>query len=200
MRLMVGLARFLLLCTFVLLPPALATSQSTQPPPGWYKNSGPSIIYEAPHMNSIVRVVWENSYIYPHLGTDNRYWYAVVAYQNIGSQPLPLICPGATDPSIAKEHIRGTEGIPPNGDGVVAAEETACSRNPNFTGVLAPGGTVYYWAIFPNVPSGGEVSLELSNDPPTRSAWVIPWYYSFSASPPPVCPPELVRLGTCQEY
>lgn len=107
MSLVVGLARFLILCAFVLLLPALATSQTPQPTPGWYKNSGPSIMYEAPSQTSILRVVWENSYIYQHPGTDNLYWYAQVAYQNIGSQPLPVICPGATDPSIAKEPILG---------------------------------------------------------------------------------------------
>ena len=48
MSLVVGLARFLILCAFVLLLPALATSQTPQPTPGWYKNSGPSIMYEAP--------------------------------------------------------------------------------------------------------------------------------------------------------
>ena len=107
MSLVVGLARFLILCAFVLLLPALATSQTPQPTPGWYKNSRPSIMYEAPSQTSILRVVWENSYIYQHPGTDNLYWYAQVAYQNIGSQPLPVICPGATDPSIAKEPILG---------------------------------------------------------------------------------------------
>ena len=37
MSLVVGLARFLILCAFVLLLPALATSQTPQPTPGWYK-------------------------------------------------------------------------------------------------------------------------------------------------------------------
>jgi hypothetical protein len=174
------------------------TSTTTAPSPGWYKNSGPSIIYEAPYQNSILRVVWENSYIYQHPGTDNLYWYAQVAYQNIGSQPLPAICTGITDPSLAKEHIRGDQGIPPNSDSYVAAEETFCSRNPNFTDVVAPGGTFYYWAIFHNVPSQGELSLELSHDPPTRSAWLKPWAIPLSAPPPTECPPELVKLGTCR--
>ena len=184
----------------MLVLPALATSQTPQPSPGWYKNSAPAVLYEGPHMNSILRAVWENSYIYPHPGTDNLYWYAQVAYQNIGSQSVYAICPGATAPSLAKEHIRGTEGIPVDGDGVVAAEETFCSRYPNYIASLPPGETFYYWAIFHNVPPDGEVSLELSHDPPTRSAWLKPWYTPFSAPPPPVCPPELVRLGYCQEH
>jgi hypothetical protein len=71
-KLMVGVRRFLLLCTVVLLLPALAASQSTQPSPGWYKNSGPSDISPGPPW----RVVWQNSYIYQHPGTDNLYWYA----------------------------------------------------------------------------------------------------------------------------
>ena len=48
MRLMLGLVRLLILWACVLLLPALATSQTPQPTPGWYKNSGPSIMYEAP--------------------------------------------------------------------------------------------------------------------------------------------------------
>ena len=125
MSLVVGLTRFLILCAFVLLLPALATSQTPQPTPGWYKNSGPSIMYEAPSQNSILRVVWENSYIYQHPGTDNLYWYAQVAYQNIGSQPLPVICPGATDPSIAKEHILGGIQEPPGDRSRTRADFTA---------------------------------------------------------------------------
>jgi hypothetical protein len=115
----------------------------------------------------------------------------------VGNQPLPVICPGATDPSLAKEHIRGDQGIPPDGDGYVPAEETFCSRNPTFTATLAPGETFYYWAIFHNVPSHGQLSLELSHDPPTRSAWLNPWQSPFSAPQPAECPQELVTLGTC---
>jgi hypothetical protein len=106
-----------------------------------------------------------------------------------------------TNPSLAKEHIRGTEGLPPGVSGYVAAEETFCSRNPDFTGTLEPGGAHYDWAIFHNVPPGGEVSLEWGYEPYGVSAWVDPWYYLNSPDipPPAECPPELVTLGTCVE-
>jgi hypothetical protein len=37
--------------------------QPTQLAPGWYRNSGPSIIYE----DSNLRISWEKSYIYLHI-------------------------------------------------------------------------------------------------------------------------------------
>jgi hypothetical protein len=116
-----------------------------------------SIISE---LNTGLRVTWANSYIYQHPGTVNLYWYAQVEYRNMGSQNLPINCVGLTDPSLFKEHIRGTEGLPPSASGYVPADETFCSRNPNFTGIIEPGGAHYDWAIFHNVPPGGEVSLE----------------------------------------
>ena len=145
-----------------------------------------------------LRVVWENSYIYPYTGESPLYWYAQVEYHNLGSQPEPVICPGATNPSLAKVQIRGTEGLPPGVTDYITAEETFCSRNPNFIDSLEPGGTFYYWVIFRNVPSGGEVSLELDHDPYTVSEWVDPWYSPFDAPPPAECPAELVSLGICQ--
>jgi hypothetical protein len=154
-----------------------------------------SIISE---LNTGLRVTWANSYIYQHPGTVNLYWYAQVEYRNMGSQNLPINCVGLTDPSLFKEHIRGNEGLPPGASGYVPADETFCSRNPDFTGIIEPGEAHYDWAIFHNVPPGGEVSLEWG--PFGLSAWVDPWY---SAYPPDVprpaeCPPELVTLGTCQ--
>ena len=194
-KLMVSVRR-LLLCAVVLVFPTIAAAQP-QPAPGWYRSSAAggtgSIIYE----DSRVRITWEHSYIYQHPGPDNLYWYAEVIYHNLSSQPLPVSCSGTTSPSLAKEHIRGTEGIPPDGDGYVAAEETFCSRNPSFTAFIQPGEVAYDWAIFHNVPSGGQVRLELNYNPGGSSAWVDPWYAPFSAPPPGECPQELVNLGTC---
>ena len=187
------------LTVLLLFSPLLmkAAFAQPQPTPGWYRNSGPSIIYED---NSLgLRIVWEKSYIYQHPGTDNLYWYARVAFINEGSKPLSLNCVGHTNQLAIKEHIRGTEGIPPNGDGYVAAEETFCSRNPNFTGSLNPGDAIYDWAMFHNVPPGGEVRLEWGQY--GFSAWVDPWYspYSPDTPPPAECPHELVTLRTCVE-
>jgi hypothetical protein len=169
------------------------TTGQSQPTPGWYKNSDPSVIAE---LNTGLRVTWENSYIYEHPGADNLYWYAEIVYFNNGSQNLTLNCTGLADPALAKEHLRGTEGIPPDGDGYVAADETFCSRNHDFSMTLKPGETHYEWSIFHNVPPGGEIALEWA--PFGSSPWVNPWYSSFSASPPDECSPELVTLGMCQ--
>lgn len=194
-KLIVAVTRPLSFCGVLLAIPAITLAQL----PGWYSNSGAgqSIIYE----DSSLRVVWGNSYIYRHPGTDNLYWYAQVEYRNIGSQPLPITCVGVADPSLAKEHIRGTEGLPPGVSGFVPADETFCSRNPNLSFLIEPGGAHYNWAIFHNVPPGGEVSLEWDYGLPYGfSPWVNPWYTAYPPTTPrpAECPPELVTLGTCQ--
>jgi hypothetical protein len=116
-----------------------------------------------------------------------------VVYFNMGIQTLPVSCVGRTNPSRAMEHLRGTVNA-----GSVAAAETFCSRNPNFTASLGPGGTHTEWAIFHDVPwPGGEVSLEWM--PYGFSEWGDAWYapYPSAPPPPPECPPGLVILGTC---
>lgn len=170
------------------------SSFSVQSPlsPGWYRNSGAGgsyLIYD----DTRLRIMWQNSYVYKYPGNSPLYWYAQVIYSNLSSEPLPLTCAGRTNPSLVKEHMRGTANA-----GFVAAEETFCSRNPSFTTSLKPGETHYEWAIFHNVPwKGGEVSLEWM--PYGFSAtWVNPWHSPFSDPPPVECPPELVTLGTCQ--
>ena len=109
-------------------------------PPGWYRNSGAggqsSIIYEDKSLG--LKIVWENSYVYEYPGKDPLYWYTEVKYLNTGSQDLTINCVGRTEPSLAKEHMQGTANA-----GWVPAEETFCSRNPNFTASLKPGETHY---------------------------------------------------------
>src|SRR5947208_8937772 len=125
-QLMVVVARFLSLCAVLLVLPSVAVGQPT---PGWYRNSGPngeSIIYED---SSGLRVVWGNSYSYEHPRTVNLYWFAQLKYVNVGSQTLPLHCIGAADPSRVKEHIRGDQGIAPNGDGFGGATGTSCCHH-----------------------------------------------------------------------
>jgi hypothetical protein len=175
-KLLVAAARVLPLCAVLLVLPAIAASQPASLAHGWYRTSGPVIMVQD---SSGGVIEWMHSYIYPYPGNDPLYWYAQVRYLNPGNQPLPITCAGRTDPSLAKEHMRGT----PNA-GPVAAEDTFCSRNPNFTGALAPGGAHYEWAIFHHVPwEGGEVVLEWG--PFGVSSWVDPWYSPFSAPPPP---------------
>jgi hypothetical protein len=77
-KLMVGVARLLPFCAVLLALPSIAASQSTQPIPGWYTNSGRAPIHDGNEW----RIMWENSYIYQRPGTDNLYWYAQITYFN----------------------------------------------------------------------------------------------------------------------
>jgi Neprosin len=182
-------SRYFLVAIFTLTPGQAA------PLPGWYRNSGAdgpgSTIFE----DDRLKIMWENSYIYQHPGTDNLYWYAEVKYINKTKQPLGLTCIGF-DNSLVREHIRGTEGIPPDGDGYVMAEETFCTRNPNLNHSIDPEGTHHSWAIFHNVPPGGQVRLEWGQWG-SSAAWVNPWQIPFDSPPPGECPQELVNFGTC---
>lgn len=163
------------------------------PAPGWHHNGAGTILGVSAVLyqdSAGLRITWQNSYIYQHPGQDPLYWYTEVIYFNMSNQTLPVSCVGRTTPSFAKEHMRGTAN-----SGYVVAEETFCSRNPNFTASLGPGGTHTEWAIFHNVPwQGGEVSLEWM--PYGFSEWVDSWYSPYpSATPPPAeCPSELVGI------
>jgi hypothetical protein len=199
-KLLVVASRFLLLWSvlLVLQTPFEATGSEPQPSPGWYSNGGFGTICQ--NCGGLVghKTIWQNSYIYPHPGNDNLYWYAELIHINTSSQPITITCVGSnqSDPQIIKEHIRGTEGIPPDGNGYVSSDEHTCSRNPNLTVTLQPGQYDNGWAIFHNVPPGGEVSIEQGDF--GSSPWINPWYSSFSAPPPDECPSELVKLGFCQ--
>jgi hypothetical protein len=148
------------------------TPGATPPPPG----------------DTRLRIVWQNSYLYQHSGTDNRYWYAQVVYQNVGSQALTITCAGRTDPAVAKEHISETAEA-----GTFAATETFCSRNPDSTRVIDPGGVHYEWAIFNKVPEDGKVALEWESYGVAQGE--NPWEAAYPATMPhpAECPP-----GTCQ--
>jgi hypothetical protein len=167
------------------------TPGQSQPTPAWYTNSGGAVIQE----DSKLKIEWQNSYIYQHPGNDNLYWYAQITYRNKDSNILTINC-ATLNQYTPREHIRGAEGIPPDGDGYVVAEETFCSRYPGWSAILSPGDVFNYWAIFHNVPPGGEVSLEWQ--PYGSSPWVNPWPSPpFFGPEPGECPPELVTLGTC---
>jgi WD40 repeat protein len=161
-------------------------------PPNWcydIQNGRSSIIYEN---SSGLRILWGTSYVYQHPGESNLYWYAQVWYINVGQSTVPLSCDGRTDPSIVKELMRGTAD-----SGYVLAQATYCSYQPTYIGSIQPGAAHMEWAIFHNVPPGGEISLEWG--PYGSSQWVNPWYrpYPDNAPEPQECPPELVTLGYC---
>lgn len=93
------MTRFLALCAVLLALPAITAAQALAP--GWYRNSGPSTIYE----DSLLRTTWENSYIYPYPGDVPLYWYAKVApygsskwvepwyYSHPPNSSAPDVCP-----------------------------------------------------------------------------------------------------------
>lgn len=112
----------------------------------------------------------------------------------MGREPWIFTCQEEANLLVFKEHMVGTANT-----ASIAAEETFCSRNPNFTGSIKPGAAHFNWAIFHNVPwKGGQVSLEWGGY--GRSRWVDPWHSAYPSDVPlpAVCPPELVTLGTCQ--
>ena len=198
------------LLTFTAITTMQSVAQSVQPKPGWYYNAAGTISGESTAVygdgTASLRIIWGNSYIYQHPGTDNLYWYAEAVYVNLGNSEVAVTCVGRSNPSLAKEWIRGDEGIPDNGAGYVAADETFCSRNPAFSTSLKPGDVHIEWTIFHNVPSVGEIALEWggyvspnSTSPPI-SPWLGPWFsaYPSNTPAPDECPPELVSLGTCQ--
>ena len=183
---------------------AHTTTARAQPAAGWHDNSA----VNKPHTKVVdddagLIIDWDTSYVYQTpVGAGNLYWYAQIVYRNFGNQNITLTCSGLKNPNLAKENIRGTEGIASNSFGYVPADETFCSRNPTFSGVLKPGASHYSWAIFHNVPPGGEVSIQWGLNSKTfgTSAWVNPWSipYKPGTLPPEVCPTELVNLGTCR--
>jgi len=122
------------LLTFTAITTMQSVAQSVQPKPGWYYNAAGTISGESTAVygdgTASLRIIWGNSYIYQHPGTDNLYWYAEAVYVNLGNSEVAVTCVGRSNPSLAKEWIRGDEGIPDNGAGYVAADETFCSRNP----------------------------------------------------------------------
>ena len=106
-------------------PPQLST--------GWYKSNTENekpLIYED---NAGLRIVLGNSYVYPH-SNNKRYWYVELKYLNMSKHDLLISCIGHNEPSHIREHMRGANS------GSFAADETFCSRNPNFTGSIMPGG------------------------------------------------------------
>jgi hypothetical protein len=154
--------------------------------------------------------VWKHSYIYRSPGDLALYWYAQVVYENLGHQPVTVKCNGPVL-VFAEYNLPGSNKVQENmsgtpDSGMVNADETLCSHDPNYIRMIDPGGKHYDWAIFHNVPwnrilPGAEkslVSLQWGSYGPSQPAYL--WYKPLSNVPEPVeCPPELVTLKTCQE-
>ena len=104
------------------------------------------------------KVVWTSSVVQPYSSGVPLYWTAYLTYTNISSSSLTLTCPGDwVDASYVAEQMSGGDGD----DGMVSAESTTCTQNPDESVPVAPGGTFTAFATFHNVPwPGSAVAIE----------------------------------------
>jgi hypothetical protein len=189
--------QLILLCTTVMVIPAIAAAQTTLSGGAWYTSNDISPFYKDSHWS----IAWQDSFVYdypPQAGA--LYWYAHIVYRNISNQKLTLNCPTSSNNlTPIREHMRGTANA-----GYVDAAETFCTRYPGWLTILSPGDAFNDWAIFHNVPwkaPGSEVSIEWP--PYGFTPWVNPWangpfFVLGTTTIQPECPLELVTLGTCK--
>jgi eukaryotic-like serine/threonine-protein kinase len=98
------------------------------------------------------KVVWTSSVVRQYSSGVPLYWTAYLTYTNITSSSLTLGCPGDwASPGNVAEIMSGGDGD----DGLVYAETTNCSQNPDEAVAVPPGGTYTTWATFRNVPWPG---------------------------------------------
>jgi serine/threonine-protein kinase len=146
-------------------PPNNGTT--TQPPPGTPPSAsvcqpdgngctkagtytGPNAVISSDYTG--FKVVWTSSVVQEYSSGVPLYWTAYLTYTNITSDTLTLGCPGDwVSPSNVAEIMSGGDGD----DGLVYAETTICSQNPNEAAPVPPGGTFTAWATFHNVPWPG---------------------------------------------
>ena len=104
------------------------------------------------------KVVWTSSVVQPYSSGVPLYWTAYLTYTNISSSSLTLTCPGDwVDASYVAEQMSGGDGD----DGMVSAESTTCTEDPDESVAVAPGGTFTSFATFHNVPwPGSAVAIE----------------------------------------
>jgi hypothetical protein len=107
------------------------------------------------------KVVWTSSVVEPYSSGVPLYWTAYIRYTNISSSSLTLTCPGGwVNASYVAEYMSGGAGD----DGMVAAETTYCSQNPDATVTVPAGATFTSWATFHNVPwPGSAVAIGWGN-------------------------------------
>ena len=98
------------------------------------------------------QVTWTSTSVQPYSSGVPLYWTVGMTYKNVESSPLTLGCPGNwANASNVREYMSGGKG----NDGMVAADSTTCSQDPNWTETVAPGGTAEVYATFHNVPWPG---------------------------------------------
>jgi hypothetical protein len=175
---------------------SVGPAHAQQPAFGWY-GAEQNILSET--FDRPLRIVWERSYVYPSpRGTDRLYWYALIRYENYRADlSVDLACAPEKAPLVF-EHMRGTSN-----SGAVQAEETTCTRDPNWKVTIPPRGNAYQWAIFHNVPwSGGTAAIEwpgIYDNNTSTSAFIDPYACPWGAghAPPAEWPPELCNFGLC---
>jgi hypothetical protein len=94
-----------------------------------------------------------------------------MTYTNLSSSSLILECPGDwVDASYVAEKMSGGDGD----DGMVYAESTTCTENPDESVTVTPGNTFTAFATFQNVPwPGSAVAIEWGDA--GTSAYVYPF-------------------------
>jgi hypothetical protein len=179
MRRVLAAAAALLTFTGMLVLTATASRASACQPDGTGCTKagtypGPNVVINGNYTG--FKVVWTESVVEPYSSGEPLYWIAYLTYTNVESSTLTLGCPGDwADASFVSEHMAGGSGD----DGTVAAESTSCSRNPDLTIPVPPGGTSTFLAIFHNVPwPGSSVAITWG------SAGTSPYVYPFGSSPP----------------
>jgi hypothetical protein len=113
------------------------------------------------------QVTWTATSVQPYSSGVPLAWTIGITYQNIESASVTLGCPGDwADAAFVGETMSGGDG----NDGTVAASDTTCSDNPNWTATVPPGGTVEVDATFRNVPWPGVAVVITWGDAGTSAA------------------------------
>jgi serine/threonine-protein kinase len=112
-------------------------------------------------------VTWSSTSVQPYSSGVPLSWTVGVTYKNVTSATLALDCPGNwADASFVQANMSGGLGD----DGTVAAGNTTCSDNPDWTESVAPGGTAEVTATFHNVPWPGNAVAITWGDAGTSEA------------------------------
>lgn len=159
--------------------PCTPTHLSWCPKPGVYnpyvRGGKQPVIYNTTTPWSF-KVTWLHSEVRkPPRGQVPQWLWVGIGYFNYTNSPQNYTCAGVSNPGLNKEWFyRNGKVI-----GYVPASETTCSKYPNLTFTVAPGGAYQVYALFHNVPWRGDmVSIEWGSVNPQahpRSPFVNPY-------------------------
>jgi hypothetical protein len=118
------------------------------------------------------RVTWTSSSVQPYTSGVGLFWTVGVTYKNVESSAITVGCPGNwAAASFVVENMSGGAGD----DGLVPADGTTCSGEPDWTATVPPDGAVELFATFHNVPWPGSAVAITWGD-----AGTSPSIYPFS--------------------